>query len=231
MDGEMDPEIIRMFMDFLTWEPVDLMLMKKRLESAPPLDGNPRPKKVFLLLSIKAKILSGNISEEILGHLEMIERIDCSQCLRITDSMNRAYCAVALECTAKYLAVNWGGNGRYLDAVNRIWRGRIANLEKSKASKLVTTEELRSGRRQVEAAIKDEEVANVLIATNSLNEAIRMIKVYLKEAQALMGISSLERECIWCINLNHKPIVVDSLEDSTVFACVKVYFCFRKLIK
>ncbi|OMO60927.1 hypothetical protein COLO4_33674 [Corchorus olitorius] len=203
MDGEMDPDMFQWLMEFLLQEPVDLMLMKKRIESAPPLDGNPRPKKILLLLSIHFKVSSGNISEEILDHLEMIERLDRSQCLRITDSMIRAYCAVALECTAKYLPGDLQRNGKYLEAVNRIWKGRIENLEKSKESKLVTTEELRGRRRQVEAAVEDEEVANVLIGTSTYLDAMIMIRAYLREIKALMGISSLERECESFLSRNY----------------------------
>ncbi|XWS09725.1 hypothetical protein CRYUN_Cryun39dG0013900 [Craigia yunnanensis] len=196
MDREKDPEICSWIIEFLVRKSTDEMLVKKIIEAfpPPPLDGKPRLKKTLLLHSIIKEIVAGNVSEKILDHLEMIDRIDCSQGLGILDSMKEAYCAVALECTAKYLLGSWNRYGKYLDAVNIIWRGRIENLEKFKASRLVS-EQLRSRRREVEAAVGDEEVANGLIRTNTRNNAILTLKLYLREALDLMGPSLLEREC------------------------------------
>ncbi|MBA0615240.1 hypothetical protein Godav_015401 [Gossypium davidsonii] len=72
---------------------------------------------------------------------------------RAPDSIKDAYCAVALDCTAKYLAGYPDAYGaQYLDAVDRIWRGRIQDVERSKASDLVS-EQLRNRRLLVEAAV------------------------------------------------------------------------------
>ncbi|XVF16843.1 hypothetical protein REPUB_Repub10bG0066900 [Reevesia pubescens] len=195
MDREMDREICSWVIEFLVRQSTDEVLVKKLIEAfpPPPLYGKPRLRKTRLLHSIRNEIVAGSISEKILDHLEMIERIDCSQRHRTPASMKEAYCAVALECTAKYLAGSWNRNGKYLAAVNRIWRGRVENLEKSKASKLVS-EQLRSRRRQVEAAVGDEEVANSLIRSNTRNNAILTLRLYLCKAFDLMGPPLLERE-------------------------------------
>ncbi|MBA0830980.1 hypothetical protein Goarm_015473 [Gossypium armourianum] len=37
--------------------------------------------------------------------------------------MKKAYCGVALDCTAKYLAGDPNTYAKYLEAVDRIWRG------------------------------------------------------------------------------------------------------------
>ncbi|MBA0587508.1 hypothetical protein Gorai_000636 [Gossypium raimondii] len=72
---------------------------------------------------------------------------------RAPDSIKDAYCAVALDCIAKYLAGYPDAYGaQYLDAVDRIWRGRIQDVERSKASDLVS-EQLRNRRLLVEAAV------------------------------------------------------------------------------
>ncbi|XVE62507.1 hypothetical protein DITRI_Ditri06bG0123300 [Diplodiscus trichospermus] len=195
MDREIDREICGWIIEFLVRKSTDEMLVKKLIQSLPPLSlhSKPRLKKMLLLHSIKSEILVGNVTEKILDHLEMIERIDCSQRLRIPDSMKEAYCAVALESTAKYLAGSWNRYNNYLDAVNRIWRGRIENLEKSKTSKLVS-EQLINRRRQVEAAVGDEEAANDLIRTNTRNNALLNLRLYLRESFDLMGPPLLERE-------------------------------------
>ncbi|XVF14545.1 hypothetical protein REPUB_Repub09cG0070700 [Reevesia pubescens] len=195
MDREMDREICSWIIEFLIRKSNDDMLVKKLIQAfpSPPLYGKPRLKKLLLLYSIKNEIAAGNVSEKILDHLEMIERIDCTQRLRIPDSMKQAYCDVALECTAKYLPGTGNRSGKYLAAVIRIWRGRIENLEKSKASKLVS-KQLRYRRRQVEAAVGDEEVANSLIIRNTRNDALLTLRLYLCETLDTMGPPLLERE-------------------------------------
>ncbi|KAK6287117.1 hypothetical protein POUND7_013296 [Theobroma cacao] len=213
MDREMDREICGWIIEFLVRESTDEMLVKKLIQAFPPLNGKPRLKKTVLLHSIRTEILAGNVSERILDHLERIERIDRSQRLRIPDSIRQAYCAVALECTAKYLPGSWDRNGKYLDAVKRIWRSRIENLEKSKASRLVS-ERLRSRRRQVEAAVEDEEVANVLITINTRNDAILTLRVYLCEALALMGPSFLKSQCDSILYRENGPFLEKCRRDS-----------------
>ncbi|OMO61501.1 hypothetical protein CCACVL1_23465 [Corchorus capsularis] len=194
MDRTMDGEICSWIIEFLVRHSADEMLVKKLIQAVPRLSGNARLNKTLLLHSIKSEIVAGKVSEKILDHLEMIEAIDRSQRLTIPDSMKQAYCAVALECTAKYLAGSVDRKGKYLDAVKRIWRGRIENLEKSNASKLVS-EELRSRRRQVEAALADKDAGNVLITTNTRNDAILTVKAYVREALRLMGLPFLEKQC------------------------------------
>ncbi|OMO60945.1 hypothetical protein COLO4_33672 [Corchorus olitorius] len=194
MDRTMDGEICGWIIEFLVRHSADEMLVKKLIQAVPRLSGNARLNKTLLLHSIKSEIVAGNVSEKILDLLEMIEAIDRSQRLTIPDSMKQAYCAVALECTAKYLAGSVGWKDKYLDAVKRIWRGRIENLEKSNISKLVS-EELRSRRRQVEAALEEKDAANVLITTNTRNDAILTVKAYVREALRLMGLSFLEKQC------------------------------------
>ncbi|KAK8614766.1 hypothetical protein V6N13_068557 [Hibiscus sabdariffa] len=161
MERELDQDICDCIIEFLLRESADEMLLKKLIAAFPPLNPTPRLKKAVLLRSIQREITAGSVPEKLLDSLEMIECIDTNQRLPIPDSMRKAYCAVALECTAKYLSGDPNPNGLYSDAVNRIWRGRIEDLEKSKASDLVS-ERLRNLRRQVEAAFGDEEVAKRL---------------------------------------------------------------------
>ncbi|XVF52284.1 hypothetical protein PTKIN_Ptkin05aG0006800 [Pterospermum kingtungense] len=193
MDRKLEPEICVSILEFFARKCSNDMVLKKLIEALPPpsLDGNARLKKTFLLRTIVNEVAAGVVSERILDCLEAIERIDNGQQLEVPDSMKEAYCAVSLECTAKYL-VTRELHEKYLDAVNRIWRGRIENLEKSKASKLVS-EHMRSCRHQVEAAIEDKEVANG-ISTNTRTTAILKLKLYLREALDLLGPTVLERE-------------------------------------
>ncbi|KAK8635804.1 hypothetical protein V6N13_004522 [Hibiscus sabdariffa] len=169
MERELDQDICDCIIEFLVRESADEMLLKKLIAAFPPLNPTPRLKKAVLLHSIQREITAGGVSEKLLDTLEMIECIDTNQRLPIPDSMRKAYCVVALECTAKYLSGDPNPNGLYSDAVNRIWRGRIEELEKSKASDLVS-ERLRNLRRQVEASFGDEEVRLPRRGRHSLKE-------------------------------------------------------------
>ncbi|GMJ01209.1 TRF-like 5 [Hibiscus trionum] len=194
MERELDPDICSSIIEFLVRKSADEMLLKQLVAAFPPLNPTPRLKKAVLLRSIQREIIAGEVPEKLLDSLEMIERIDTNQTLPISDSMRKAYCDVALECTVKYLSGNPNPKGLYSDAVNRIWRGRIENLEKSKASDLVS-ERLRNLGRQVEAALGDEVVVRRLIATNTRNDALVSLRLYLHEALASLGPPLIERAC------------------------------------
>ncbi|MBA0559236.1 hypothetical protein Golob_016212 [Gossypium lobatum] len=139
---------------------------------------------------------AGEVPEKILDILEKIGHIDSNQELPIPNSMKKAYCGVALDCTAKYLAGDPNTYAKYLEAVDRIWRGRIQDLEKSKASDLVC-EQLRNRRLQVEAAATgDKEVIRCLTEMNTRGRAILSLKHYLLEAFGSMKPPVLEEACL-----------------------------------
>ena len=66
--------------------------------------------------------------------------MDQSEGVEIRDSLKAAYCAVAVECTVKYLLGSPDKHWEYFEVVKRVWRGKIGNLEKSEKSELVTDE-------------------------------------------------------------------------------------------
>ncbi|KAE8696923.1 Leucine-rich repeat transmembrane protein kinase isoform 1 [Hibiscus syriacus] len=192
MGRELDPEICACILEFLVHKSPDDMLLKKLIRVFPPLNPSPRLKKSLLLRSIQNVITAGEIPEKLLDYLEMISRIETKQRVPIPDSMRDAYCAVAMDCTTKFLAGSPDSTVLYSDAVNRIWRGRIENLERSEASGLVS-KRLRNLRRQVEAAFGDEEVVRRLVAINTRADAFFSLRLYLREAVATMGPPLLER--------------------------------------
>ncbi|KAK5805284.1 hypothetical protein PVK06_032937 [Gossypium arboreum] len=96
------------------------------------------------------------------GHMVKGGYAAINQGLPIPNSMKKAYCGVALDCTAKYMAGDPNMYAKYLEIVDRIWRGRIQDLEKSKASDLIC-EHLRNRQLQIEAtATGDKEVIRCL---------------------------------------------------------------------
>ncbi|TYI64645.1 hypothetical protein E1A91_D09G102200v1 [Gossypium mustelinum] len=189
MDQELDPYICGCIIEFLVRYSPDDMHVKKVIEAFPPLKPRPQLKKAVLLRTMRTEVYAGDVSEKILDALEKIGRIDSNQGLPIPDSMKEAYCAVALECT-------------YLDAVDRIWRGRIQDLERSKASDLVF-DQLRNRRLQVEAAATgDEDAVRCLSAINTRGYAIVCLRRYLREASGSMKPPVLEQACLKLGRLN-----------------------------
>ncbi|EEF43178.1 uncharacterized protein LOC8261339 [Ricinus communis] len=193
---KLDTDITSWIMELLVRKELHEPLVKKFLTNPHlPLDNdNLRLKKTLLLRSIDSQISDGSVSETILDSLEAIEELDRENHIIITDSMKAAYCAVAVECTVKYL---WGNQhksrsqGKYVEAVKRIWRDRIQNLEMAKKSDLVT-DELRKSRQKMEAVLLDSHRYKSLKELNTRNVALLLTGDYIHEAMALMGPSFLE---------------------------------------
>ncbi|KAG4183075.1 hypothetical protein ERO13_A09G085500v2 [Gossypium hirsutum] len=203
MDQELDPYICGCIIEFLVRYSPDDMHIKKVIEAFPPLKPRPQLKKAVLLRTMRTEVNAGDVSEKILDVLEKIGCIDRNQGLPIPDSMKEAYCAVALECTVKYLPGDTDTCGaKYLDAVDRIWRGRIQELERSKASDLVF-DQLKNRRLQVEAAATgDEDAVRCLSAINTRGYAIVSLRRYLREASGSMKPPVLEQACLKLGRLN-----------------------------
>ncbi|XP_039007153.1 uncharacterized protein LOC120134834 [Hibiscus syriacus] len=192
MDRKLEPDICGSVLEFLVLNSADDLLVKKLINAFPQFTPSPRLVKAINLRSIQTEIQAGEITENILDYLETVARLHRKQRLQIPDSIKEAYCAVALDCSAKYLAGDTNPDGPYLDAVNRIWRNRVEGLERSGMSDLVS-DQLRNRRRQVEAVFEDDEVRRRLIAINTRSEAILSLRLYMREALASMNPSVLER--------------------------------------
>ena len=112
--------------------------------------------------------------------------MDQSEGVEIRDSLKAAYCAVAVECTVKYLLGSPNKHWEYFEAVKRVWRGRIGNLEKSGKSELVTVE-LIQWREDLEEALWEANTAKRLVKSNTRTEALRALRVFLGEAWVFLG--------------------------------------------
>nr|XP_048323922.1 uncharacterized protein LOC107411598 isoform X2 [Ziziphus jujuba var. spinosa] len=198
----MDVDVSRWILEFLLRKCDDDGVVKKALKVIPFPNDESRLKKVVLLRAIESEVSEASVSEKILENLEMLEELDQREGTDTLDSMKAAYCAVALECTAKYLSAS--KPGKYFEAVRRIWRGRVSHMERSGKSRLLT-EELKKNGEEVEAAIWDANVSKKLCRMNTRNEALGLLSVYLGEAWALMGPSFIE----WAARLSIKDKGVD----------------------
>ena len=68
------------------------------------------------------------VTETTLQALELIEEMDRNNGVEIGELLKASFFAV-VECMVKYLALG-GSDGKHFEAVKRVWRGRISNLQK-----------------------------------------------------------------------------------------------------
>lgn len=203
---EPDKTLSRWLLEFLLRNSDDEALAKRALAVLPIPDDDPRLKKTVLLRTIEYEVSEGLVTETALENLELIEELDSrrgSAAAAAGDSMKAAYCAVALDCTVRVLVGNGGKpGGKFLNAVKRIWRGRVGRTEKSAAAResRLLSSDWRRCWDEVEVAILDEGVCRKLMRINTRNDALMLLGAYLKEAWALMGPSFVA----WAARLSAK---------------------------
>ncbi|XP_021894044.1 uncharacterized protein LOC110811781 isoform X4 [Carica papaya] len=194
MEPEMDKTISGWIAEYIIRRPLADHILKKLLSGLELPEDNTRLKKTVVLRWISDEIAEGSVSETILDSLQTIEELDSKEDCKITDSMKRAYCAVAVECTVKYLVSGGVNRRKYQEAVNRIWRERIRSL--SGKSELVCSQELSKCREEVEAATWDKEMCLHLTQRNTRNDALTSVGEYVTEAFTVMGPPYLEKVAI-----------------------------------
>ncbi|XP_011021017.1 PREDICTED: uncharacterized protein LOC105123205 isoform X2 [Populus euphratica] len=186
-----DPDITRWVIEFILRQlQIPVLTINKILTNrhVPLSNTSPRFKKTLLLRQIDADIEDGSVSEKTLDAIEMVEQIDRNEGDLIMDSMKDAYCAVAVECTVKYMLGNLqrARKGKFLEAVERVWKKRVAGLKREGKSELVTGK-LMQCSEDMEVALKDDAVAKRWLKMNTRNEAAEMVRIYLGEAVAVSG--------------------------------------------
>ncbi|KAK7387299.1 hypothetical protein VNO78_27999 [Psophocarpus tetragonolobus] len=183
----MDSDISRWVMEFLLRSSVPDSLLQKTLTALPLCGADSRLKKTLLLRTLRSLLRTASLPETALQILEQLEHLNSD--IPVSDALCRAYCAVAVECTVKYLAAS--PDGEFSGAIRRIWRGRVAALE-ARGSGLVSGE-LKRWRNDIDAAIGDSRVRERLAGLNSRRDAMIEVRAYLKEAWETMGPSFLEK--------------------------------------
>lgn len=207
-------DVARWVLEFVLRQPEMDGLARKLLAVLPISDDDLRLKKTVLLRAIECEVADGYVNESVLEILEILEELDRSQGNAILDSMRAAYCIAAVECTVKFL-VSSGGKpgGKYLKALNHIWRGRIDRLERYGKSELVSGE-LKKWWDEVNSVLDDSNTFRKLCGMNTRNDALFSIHCYLEEAWGLMGPSFLE---LADGLMNKKKRVVDTECDGGEF--------------
>lgn len=190
----MDIDIARWILEFLIRQPwLDDRTVNSLIRVLPFEDNNSSLKKGILLRKLESEISNGAVSEEILGFLEQIEELEHREGNEVLESMKKAYCAVSVDCTVRFLE---GGEvdkeRKYFDAVKRIWRGRVSEMERFEMGVGLISEGLKNWRDEIEAGVWDLGVCeNVLARSRGVN-ALEAVRQYVDDARDKMGPSFLE---------------------------------------
>ncbi|XP_057741620.1 uncharacterized protein LOC130960268 [Arachis stenosperma] len=183
----MDPDISRWLAEFQLRSSAPDSVVADFLKSLNLSKPDNKLKKTLLLRILQSEITNASITEEALEVLEEIEAIDGNDAVPLLDFMRTAYCAIAVECTVKYLSAASNGvpSKEYLAAMARIWFGRVLKLEHSQ-SKLFSYE-LAQWMENIEAAVVDTEIYQRLAKLNTRYDAFSAVRVYLQKVWETMG--------------------------------------------
>jgi telomeric repeat-binding factor 2 len=132
---------------------------------------------VILLKSLEDHLFKASISEDMLEILEVLEKHLLDGSNSITTTMKSAYCRVAVECTLKYLEAK-ASHPTYLQAVDRIWRGRILAIA-SHVSHLFS-DDLKNWKTEIENSLL---VINKFVSLPDIRmEALHKVQMFFDEA-------------------------------------------------
>ncbi|KAL8087689.1 uncharacterized protein LOC141697444 [Apium graveolens] len=188
----MDVDISRWILDFLARQPIDDTTLTKLLNTLPILDTDTNLKKLLILRKIESEMSNGNVSEDVLDLLEMMEELEYRDNVKVGDSMKRAYCDVAVDCTIR--ALENEGLGRYFELVKKIWRNRIGWMLKCENVGLVSYD-LINWRDDVENAVGDESVCKEVLVKWKGMDVVESVREFVRDAREMIGPSFLEVAC------------------------------------
>ncbi|KAL2324018.1 hypothetical protein Fmac_023076 [Flemingia macrophylla] len=176
-------------LDFVVRNPfAESNLIGKVLSAIPRSDFDSHLKKAFLVKFLQHYLSTVSIGEVILHILEMLEEFHRADGSPVTAAMRAAYCAVAVECTLKYLQVEVDKNPFYSRAVEKIWRYKVSRMKSSGCCEgsFMYSEELKQWKSDIETSLSDSQVRERLASIDTRREAINKLRVYL--AEALVGL-------------------------------------------
>ncbi|XP_022636039.1 uncharacterized protein LOC106761819 [Vigna radiata var. radiata] len=162
-------------------------MVKHMLQVYSKSDNDSGFKKTFLLKIIQNDLLSSHsisISDHHLKIFDYLEELFLRDAVPVPATISAAYCAVAVECTIKYLHLNLPHNLLYLRAVKRIWRLRISHMREGS---LLFSEELERWRSDLETSLLDSKVRERLASTDTRGNAIMKLRAFFNQASTVFG--------------------------------------------
>lgn len=190
---DIDIDISNWILEFILRHPLDDGILNALIHTLPLPNDKPNLKRALLVRKIESEISDGSVTEKILEILELIEELNNQEGIEASEVMKAAYCAVAVECTVKFLSCEGAGSdkGKYFEAVRRIWKRRINLMEKREDVGFVS-EELWSWRDEIEAALWDDRCSVRLIKSIKGVDAVEAVKAFVSKAKESIGSPFLE---------------------------------------
>lgn len=190
---DIDTKISHWIIEFILRQPLDDGILNALIHVLPLPNDSSNLKKALLIRKIESEISNGSVTEKILEFLELIEELNHQDGIEASEVMKAAYCAVAVECTVKFLNSEGAGGdkGKYFEAVRRIWKRRINLMEKMENVGFVS-EELWNWRDEIEAALWDDRCSESLIKRSKGIVAVEAVKVFVREAKERIGSPFLD---------------------------------------
>ena len=182
----MDEKIASWILDFHLRKPICDKLIIAVLSSLPISNIDHDLKKTILLQCIESENSNGSISENTLKFLEIVQELDHEKGKMASDLMKKAYCAVAVDCTVRFLDENMEKNRVYTETVTIVWKTRVCNKG------ALISEESKRWLDDIESAVSDSSVRERILKKNTRNEALKAVRVYLKDEWKIMLPSLLE---------------------------------------
>lgn len=186
-----DADIVRWIYEFLLRQPLKEHLIRGLFNVLPPPVNDFRLKKTIMLRKIESEISKGSVSDKVLEYLELIEELDQSEGLPVSESMKAAYCAVAVDCVVRFLGEGADMKSNYFDAVVNIWKGKVSALQQTRESGLIS-EQLLHWKAGIEEAVWSADAAKKLSTMVTGLDAMGSIRLYATEAWRKLGPSFLE---------------------------------------
>ncbi|CAN4101115.1 unnamed protein product [Withania somnifera] len=188
-----DSHISQWILEFILRQPLDDSTLNGLIQVLPLPNDNLNLKKSLLLRKIESEVSNGYVTEKVLEFLELIEELDHQEGIEASEVMKSAYCAVAVECTVRFLNSEKAGSekGKYFEAVRRIWKRRINLMEKMDKVGFVS-DELWNWRDEIEAALWDDRCAESVIRRSKGVFAVEAVKVFVREAKERIGTPFLD---------------------------------------
>ncbi|KAM3373909.1 telomeric repeat-binding factor 2 [Capsicum galapagoense] len=189
-----DTHISQWILEFILRQPLDDNILNDLINVLPLPNDNLNLKRALLVRKIESEIANGSVTEKILELMELIEELDHQEgIIRDSVATKAAYCAVAVECTVKFLKSERAGSdkGKYFEAVRRIWKRRINLIEKVE-NVGVLSEELWSWRDEIEAALWEDRCAENVIRRSKGVFAVDVVNAFVREAKERIGAPFLE---------------------------------------
>lgn len=185
---EMDADIARWILDFFVRQPIDDSTLTSLLSTLPVSDTDFKLKKLLLLRNIESQISTPTL--DLLCLLEQIEELDHRENVNTAESIKRAYCAVAVHSTLKFLEIDELEG--FQKAVEDIWIFRVGGMIKYGDVGLLSGD-LVTWKEDIVTALRDCNVRKDLLDKWKCGVGVvEAVRGFVQEVKLVIGPSFLE---------------------------------------